>query len=507
MTSNSMAPAVSSTRSVPAASWVAPLQVATLVILFAAAGIREARKLSALASSDIWRHLSAGTWILANHAIPRNLIFSQNVQSPWVDSSWLFDVKTAMTVKLFGLRGLVLLDMSFGLVIAVAIFLLARGARRGFWTGAVLTAIALYLVAGVPLRSSIASVLLFAIVLTLITIARSTGNPRLLYWLPPLFLLWANLDIQFVYGLGALLLLLIAEGVGRLGPESADTWFVSRGRIPLPTTAVITAASVLATLCNPYGYRLWGAAIRSVSLFSADPYFPEMHALRFRQPQDYVLLLLVMTAFFALGRRHARDLFSLLLLAVCSIVSFHLQRDAWLVALAAVAVLSHALDSTDTDEARNPDPSAASWVLPVGTAAAFVVLMLVFAVRVPSARDVLMARVSEKFPVRACDFIRQHDLPKPLFNSYDWGSFLTWYLPEYPVQVDSRTDAYGEELTLGYFNVTTGQVPLATDPALSRSQTILLEADSEMGKALSILPGYRQVYLDDQARVLVRETN
>ncbi len=131
--------------------------------------------------------------------------------------------------------------------------------------------------------------------------------------------------------------------------------------------------------------------------------------------------------------------------------------------------------------------------------------MMAFAVRVPSARDVLLAKVSEKFPVRASDYIRQHDLPKPLFNNYDWGSFLTWYLPEYPVQIDTRTDSYGEELTLGYFNVTTGQVPLAADPALSHSQTILLEADSEMGKALSILPGYKQVYLDDQARVLVRE--
>ncbi|MGA9566148.1 MAG: hypothetical protein WBS19_11540 [Candidatus Korobacteraceae bacterium] len=505
MTDSSTASVASSTGSVQAASRFAPLQVVILLVLLAAGGVHEARKLSALASPDIWRHLSAGAWILTNHAVPHNLIFSQSNQLPWIDSSWLFDVKTAMAVKLFGLRGLVWLDMTVGLAIAVAIFLLARGSRHGFWAGTLLTAIALYLISSGPLRSSIVSILLFAVVLTVITLARTTGSPRLLYWLPPLFLLWANLDIQFVYGLGTLLLLLIADTVGFLASESAGSWFVSRGRIPLPTTAVIAAASILATLCNPYAYRLWGAALRSVSLFSADPYFPEMHALRFRQPQDYVLLLLVMTAFFALGRRHARDLFSLFLLSACSIVSFHLQRDTWLVALAAVAVLSQALDAADSDEARNSNPAAALWVLPAGIAAALVVLMMAFAVRVPSARDVLLAKVSEKFPVRASDYIRQHDLPKPLFNNYDWGSFLTWYLPEYPVQMDTRTDSYGEELTLGYFNVTTGQVPLAADPALSHSQTILLEADSEMGKALSILPGYKQVYLDDQARVLVRE--
>ena len=36
-----------------------------------------------------------GTWILANHGVPHNILFSQNVQLPWVDSSWLFDALTA----------------------------------------------------------------------------------------------------------------------------------------------------------------------------------------------------------------------------------------------------------------------------------------------------------------------------------------------------------------------------------------------------------------------------
>jgi hypothetical protein len=505
MTGSSAASAISSTQISRSALRIAPLQATVLFVLFATSGVIESSRLAAFGSPDIWRHLSAGTWMFVNHAIPHNLIFSQSFQLPWVNSSWLFDALTAIAVKLLDLRGLVWLDMTFGLAIAVAIFLLARGARRGFWSGALLTAIALYLLVGVPLRSSVASIFLFAVVLTLIAKARFAGDSRTLYWLPPIFLFWANLDIQFVYGVAALLLLLIAEASASLAPKFASAGHAKDSQIPLPTVAAVTAASAAATLCNPYGYRLWGAALRSVSLFAADPYFPEMHALRFRQPQDYVLLLLVMTAFFALGRRHVRDLFALLLLTACSVVSFHLQRDAWLAVLAAVAVLSQALDATCSDKTREIDPPAAAWVLPAAIVAAFVVLMLTFAVRVPSDRARLMARISEKFPVRASDYIRQHDLPKPLFNGYDWGSFLTWYLPEYPVAIDSRSDAYGEELTLGYFNVTTGQVPLAADPALSKSQTILVEAYSEMGKALSILPGYKQVYLDEQARVLVRE--
>ena len=484
---------------------LAPMQVAILAVLLAAGGVLEAGRLSALASPDIWRHLSVGNWILNHGSVPRNILFSQSAQVHWVDDTWLFDLLTAAAVKTFGLRGLPLLDMAFSLVIGLAVFLLARGERRGFWSGAVLSAIAMYVIAGRPLLSSVASVLLFAIVLTLMTRSRTAGSQRDLYWLPLIFLLCANLDIQYVYGLMAVVLYLLVEIAKPLVRQSSSSEHdPGSPRMPWITTAVVTVASLAATLCNPYGYRLWGTAVRSISISSVDLYLPEMHSLRFRQPQDYVLLLFVMTAYFAVGRRHARDLYSLLLLTVCSIVSFHLQRDAWLAAIAAVAVLTHALDATSS-EAHNVSASTAPWVVPVAALGATVVLLAAFVLRVPASRDTLMAKVSEGFPVRACDYIRRQALPNPIFNSYDWGSFLTWYLPEYPVSIDGRADAYGEETTLEYFKVTTGQVPLSADPALSGAATILLAADSEMGKALSILPGYRQVYFDDEAMVLVRQ--
>ena len=199
MTDSTSAQADSSAGGLGTVAQFAPLQVAVLIVMFAAGGILESGRLSALASPDIWRHLSAGSWILDNRSIPHNILFSQVAQLPWVDSSWMFDALAATAVKMFGLRGLPFLDMAFGFAIGVAVFVLARGALRGFWSGAVLSAIALYLIAGLPLRSPLASVLLFAAALVLITATRSSGNSRHLYWLPPLLLVWANLDIQFVY--------------------------------------------------------------------------------------------------------------------------------------------------------------------------------------------------------------------------------------------------------------------------------------------------------------------
>ena len=116
-----------------------------------------------------------------------------------------------------------------------------------------------------------------------------------------------------------------------------------------------------------------------------------------------------------------------------------------------------------------------------------------------------MAKVGESFPVRASDFIRQNRPPQPLFNSYFWGGFLTWYLPEYPVVIDGRVDLYGDAVNIPYFQLTMARIPLESHPDFARAQTILLEANSPIAQALATLPNFRVVYRDEQAVVLVRE--
>ena len=119
----------------------------------------------------------------------------------------------------------------------------------------------------------------------------------------------------------------------------------------------------------------------------------------------------------------------------------------------------------------------------------------------------LMNRMSTYFPVKACDYIRENRLPQPLFNAYIWGSFVTWYLPEYPVTVDSRVELYGNDMLGKYFDAVGGKELLESEPMVARAGTLVLERESAMGKALTNLPGltarYRLVYSDDIASVFV----
>ena len=83
----------------------AVVRVLAMLALFCTAPAYERFHLSALSNVDIWWHLRTGLWMLQNHAIPRDGLFSLYAKLPWVDSTLGFDLLTAAAYQVFGLRG------------------------------------------------------------------------------------------------------------------------------------------------------------------------------------------------------------------------------------------------------------------------------------------------------------------------------------------------------------------------------------------------------------------
>jgi hypothetical protein len=369
--------------------------------------------------------------------------------------------------------------------------LLAGGLRGKFWSAVALSAVAQYVLGGVPPSPAYFSILFFGIQLWLILESRQRA--AVLYWLGPLFLVWANLDSQFVYGIA---LLVVFVGLTAVRAQKG----FSRPCGTLATALIAAAASILASLITPQLFEPYRHCFARVTS-AANPYLPDSLAMRFHQPQDYVLLLLTMGAFLALGRRRSRELFQIVLLCGAAMLSFYAQRNVWMVALVAVAIIG---DAVPSDAAIERELSRDRRAL--ATAAVAIVLLVAGIVFVlPHRRDVLLAKVAEGYPVAASNYIREHRLPQPLFNAYEWGGFLTWYLPQYPVAIDSRTDLYGDDFIILYSKAMNADVTYMAFPAMAEARTLVFPKKSVLGEALSTVAGFKVAYSDDVGLVLTRE--
>jgi hypothetical protein len=480
-------------------------RIAVLTLLFSAAAIWESEKLASMADPAVWGHLRMGSWILENRSWPETGLFSQASNVRWMDFTWAYDLLAALAYRALGLRAIPALLIVFRVGLAVISFFLAGGWRGDFWMAVGVSAATQYVLLGLGPGAAFVSGIFFGMQVLLLIQSRRSGNAKPLFGLPALFFIWANLDFEFVYGIAVLALFLLVLVVERVGHRAGWKWLDAPVTgIPTRLALIAGGLSFLASLITPYTIQTY-AEFFAVQTSDLNRHLPGYTAMSFHQSQDYVLMLLVMAAVLLMGRRRSRDLVLLVLLAVCAVLSFHAQRVNWLIAIAAAAVIGET--SSGKGEATMQRISGLAWRrhiwVPAGLAIVLAASALV--VRVPRSREALLAKAAEHFPVRACDYIREHHLPAPLFNSYVWGDFLTWYLPEYPVAIDLRRGLYPDEEEVTYFRVMNAELPYQSLPSLERAGTLLLEKGTVMAEALRSMPDFRVAYQDEISLVLLHQ--
>lgn len=473
------------------------------VVMLTLGVVREAKYIGAFSADDLWLHIRIGTWILQHHAVPRTGLYSQFSTALWIDFSYPYEAFLAALYSLFGLRAVPLLLMMFKVVLAAVAFFLAGGLRR-FWTAIVLSVLTQYVLLNLTPLPVFFSICSLALALYCLLESRRKRDLRPMLLMPPLFYLWANLDAQFLLGLALVLLFLLAEILERVIWPNLGQDADSKQRIPFTHLLAVALGCLVAVTVNPYFIRIAGSAFHAVYSPVLFKNFGNMAAMSFRQPADYILLLMLLLACLKLGLDHSRDLFKILLLICGAALSFRIQRDSWIVALPVIAILGELCGGESSD--KNHDVLFKSWQ--AITAAAAVVVVLVCSFEWLPSNGVLASRLEAVVPVNACKYIEANNLAKPLFSEYSWAGFTMWKLPDYPVAVDQRLNLYGDTLEADYFDVIMGKERMESYPNLADANTLLLPSDLAITKALTSIPvlqeKYREVYRDKLAVIFVR---
>ena len=449
---------------------------------------------------DIWLHLKVGDWVAEHRAVPYSGILSATVADrPWIAYSWFYELLLSLFHSWFHLMGVAVYGLLLTLAVASSVFWMTSRVSASFWRACLLaTACCAAFLFNVLPRPVFFSMTLFALTLTLLLEARRTGNSRLLYWLPPLFVLWANVHIQFVYGLVAVGLFVTISIL--------QTWAAAKAWVrdllvptPLParTLFVVLAACVLATCIGPYSYHLYFVVFSYAASSFPFTYIHEFQALGFRNYTDFVQLLLTGFAFFVLGRRKQLDAFLLALLIVASVVGYRTQRDSWFACIPATACIAAWFDGTRRENRVTMTQRA-------GFAVALTLLILLYARTMDVNNQNLRFAIAGVYPVQAINYLREHPQKGPLYNTYDWGDFITWYMPEYPVAIDGRTDLYGDEIDMRFYRTENGDASYNDDPYLRQANVFLIPKQKPLSRLLASDSQFNLIYEDALAMVFVR---
>lgn len=447
---------------------------------------------------DLGWHLRTGQWMLAHGAVTTTDPFSSYGQGkPWIAYSWLFELLLYGLYRLFGLAGIVISNVALSLGITLALLTLIRKLAVKTPTAIGLTALGVLALAPIlnP-RPWLFTILFFILELDLLLTARRTGQRRPLFWLPPLFAVWANIHIQFIYGFIPLGLFLLEPYFEQLF-RRPFSWQNLRTSAP-PFHWLVAALCFLATLVTPYHVRLYLPIIEYIQKTGAYRYVTELQTLDFRSPTHWLIPAFALGAAFVLGWRREAKPFSLLLLLIGTFLVFRSGRDLWFPVVVSLSIIASS-QSAPHDENRfvvtKPQALLAAILLSLG---------IYFMARNRSLSEArLQNELAKDYPTAAAQVVEERGYVGPLYNHFNWGGYLIWRLPHLPVSMDGRTNLHGDKRIERSIKTWGGAAKWAEDAELAAAGLVIADVNLPLASLLSCDSRFELVYQDAVAAVFI----
>jgi hypothetical protein len=458
-----------------------------------------------VADPDLWWHVKAGEITATTHDVPRVDLHSFTAPGArWTDHEWATDLIFYGAYDVLGDRGLTALKTLIGLGIAGLVLMLTRvGHRR---THLLVFLLVAQIVARYALyRPQLVSYFFVALLLLLFSpregvAVRVPSTLRLV----GVFVLWANLHGGFLAGLA-----LIAAHAGMWWLDGAFRPELRAARWPAATRlAGAFAACALATLVNPYGFRLWVTLAHELAANDLNHRYVREWSSFSPAGLDGLLVLFMLAlcvAGFALRRREW-SVTEVALVAGAIGLALYSVRNVPFFVLVAAAPAARSLGAYMSDPRRTWVARAASWAA-LGTAWSTAALMMVLVGLNPSARIRVRSVNIGGDPSGAVAFLSANRVEGNLFNPVEWGGYLLWHLPpEAKISVDGRSSMiYPLDVLRDAYRFYCGEA--SPDLPIRRgADFVLVGASNIVVRSMAMDPRWSVVYQDDEAIIYAGPT-
>jgi len=204
---------------------------------------------------DVFWHLATGRYIIETGHVPSADVFGFMTQGQeWMPFEWGWDVLTYSLYNISGYHGISVLRT----LIFVVIFIILLYSFRKFgisWIFSVLfmTVFSFAIMDRLTPRPHVMSYLFFLCLLLIIFRFRyfDRGNRKVLYFIPVIFLIWANMHMGIIAGGFLMLLYFIAELISTFSKKYSNASVRPLTRSELLFLFIILVISALSMLANP----------------------------------------------------------------------------------------------------------------------------------------------------------------------------------------------------------------------------------------------------------------
>jgi hypothetical protein len=465
-----------------------------LGVLLAAVSAYQAR--IHLADPDTWWHAKVGQLILATGHLPRHDIYSFTVHgSPWIAYEWLGEVLIGWA-GYHGVTGLLILLSVLSASLMVLIYIYGTVCTGNVKAALAASAILLPLEAAFfTLRPQVIGYCFLVLLLILMELYRQ-GREKVLWAIPPLFLIWVNTHGSFFLGLGIFGVYWLC-GLFEFdwGNIEAKKWTPRQNRNLLLTILFSVAMLPL----TPYGAQL-GAYPIEMALFQGlnIKSIQEWQPVSFGEPWGKAFFLILLALFLVqLWWKPRFRLFELVFLLTALLAGAMHIRFITVLVFASVPWVTRTLGRWLTPYA----PSKDQYVLNVALIAILVFGLIHF---FPTQKKI-DATLAKTYPMSAIAYLKTHNVPEPMMNEYGWGGYLIWtFGTAHPVFIDGRADIYDYAGVLkDYLDINALKADTPFLFAKYHIRSVFTPSDSILTTYLKAAPGWSLVYEDKIAAIFV----
>lgn len=267
-------------------------------------------------------------------------------------------------------------------------------------------------------------------------------------WLVPLALFWSNAHAGFVLAAAILCAYFVGEGLQAVLEKRFS-------RAGFPKLIVLATGVFIAGLINPYSSNLLSALINTPKIGGASATSGQTTAANthvfnmdwtpttFQQEPVFYYAMAAVVLVFLLGWRRIRlsDLFLMIGLAI---MGTKLVRHIPFFYMGMLAICPVYLDQA-VEPLKSRLPKIYNLI---GTIVMLCIAVGIFGLQYrPTYKVYGLFNTGLRtwhYPIKATEFVREHQLPKNIYNTYDWGGYMEWQLyPDYLVFWDGRQTSAG----------------------------------------------------------------